>query len=150
MNTQHSHVKRLLKLAKEVALEYGLGYVGTEHLLLAIVREGSSFAAEILRTHGANEYVVQRVVDELVQTRTQETWVAGRCPGTPHFRDVVDKAASHARGCGNWEVTPEHLLLGLLAEQKSLGYQALERLGVSVGDVQKAMRSLRDGRPAAP
>ena len=143
MNNLDNQAIEVLKLAGEVAQEYGLGYVGTEHLLLAILREGSSLATEILCEQGANEYATQNVVDELVENRSQETWVAGRQPGAPHFRDVLSKANEEARGSGNWQVTPEHLLLGLLAEEQSLGCRALKQLGVSTEQVRKAMSAQR-------
>ena len=139
MNHLSKEAEQSLKLAKDIAREYGLGYVGTEHLLLAIVREGASLGAEILRKHGANEYTTQAMVDELVKDRIAETWIVGRLPGTPHFKDVITQAATEARGTGNWKVSSEHLLLALLAEKKSLGCKALEGLGLSPAIVRHAM-----------
>lgn len=127
---------RIVELAKEASREYGQGYVGTEHLLLGIVREGTSLAAKILAEHGATEQKVQEVVDELVKQRLQETWVMGRLPGTPHFKDVLAKAAAKSRGSGNWQVRTIHLLDALLRESNSTGQRALAKLGISADSVR--------------
>lgn len=128
--------RRIVELAKEASREYGQGYVGTEHLLLGIVREGTSVAAELLDHHGATEQKVQAVVDELVKERLQDTWVLGRLPGTPHFRDVLANAAAKSRGSGNWQIRSVHLLEALLRERNSTGQRALAKMGVSVDSVR--------------
>ena len=89
---QMRHLSRranqVLKLAHKAAQEYGLGYVGTEHLLLGIVREGTSLGGRMLLHQGATEPRIKAAVDELVKQRLDETWVTGRLPGTPHFVNV--------------------------------------------------------------
>ncbi len=143
MITVTKQAEAIMRLAKEAAREHGLGYVGTEHLLLGIVREGQGLGAEILRELGVTEYNAQAEVDRRVQARMNETWVLGRLPGTPHFRDVLARAESEARGAANWQIASEHLLLALLAEQNSVGYQALQALGVSLETVRKAIARRR-------
>jgi len=123
--------RRVMDMAKTIAAEYGLGYVGTEHLLLGILREGTSIAAACLNELGADEERTRAVVNELVRERMEETWVMGRLPGTPHYRDVLTKAQSLAKGTGNWQVCSVHLLLGLLQEKESMGHRALARMGLS-------------------
>lgn len=123
--------QQALDLAKAIAADYGLGYVGTEHLLLGIIREGTSVAAACLKALGADETRTRRAVDELVQDRMEETWVMGRLPGTPHYRDVISKAETFAKGTGNWQVCSVHLLLALLQEKESMGYRALVRMNLS-------------------
>ena len=137
----------IITLAKQIAREHGLGYVGTEHLLLAIVREGTSTAAQVLCELGANEFATQDLVEELIKQRMQETWVMGRLPGTPHFRDVLSKAANEGRGTGNWRIGPEHLLLGLIAEENSTGSRCLAALGITADKVRTAIRQAT--QPAA-
>lgn len=131
MNYLSREADAILRRAKDVARRQGLGYVGTEHLLLAIVQEGTSQAAVVLRELGANEYTVQARVDELNRDRGQESWVTGRLPGTPNFRDVITRAANASRGTGNWQIASEHLVLGLLEEKGSIGCKALNALGVT-------------------
>lgn len=129
----------IIRLAKDIAREYGQGYVGTEHLLLAIVRHGDNIGAEILHEHRTTELDVQEKVHALIKARMQDTWVIGRLPGTPHFRDVVARAVEAARGQGNGQICPEHLLLALLAEKGSVGYSALTELGLNYEMVRKAV-----------
>ncbi|GAG34211.1 unnamed protein product, partial [marine sediment metagenome] len=111
MNYLTKRADQIVKLAKEVAREYGQGYVGTEHLLLAIVREGTGLGAKILLEHGVTEERMREEIDKLLQMHLQETWVFGRLPGTPNFKDVLAKAAHEARGSGNWQICSVHLLL---------------------------------------
>src|SRR5262245_51987569 len=109
----------ILKTAKALAREYGLEHVGTEHILLAIVQDPEGLGAKALLAQGANQYRVKAEVDEMFKERSRDTWVIGRIPGTPHFRDVLKKAAFEANGKGNWQVCSVHLLLALLTEKES-------------------------------
>jgi ATP-dependent Clp protease ATP-binding subunit ClpC len=122
--------QKAVELARSIAAEYGLGYVGTEHLLLGIIQEGTSVAAACLKDLGADEKRTKAAVDELVRDRMEETWVMGRLPGTPHYLDVLTTAETHAKGTGNWQVCSVHLLLGLLEEKDSVGCRALTLLNL--------------------
>jgi ATP-dependent Clp protease ATP-binding subunit ClpC len=129
---------QVLKLAQEAADEYEQGYVGTEHLLLGIVREGTSLGARILFDHGATEYRIKSVVDELVSDRVHETWVTGRLPGSPHFIDVFARAERIAKRLGQAPICAEHLLAALMTETGSVGYEALRALGLSREAIEDA------------
>jgi ATP-dependent Clp protease ATP-binding subunit ClpC len=128
----------VLKLAHEAAEEYGQGYVGTEHLLLGIVREGTSLAAQILLDREVTEYRTKAMVDELVKTRLNETWVTGRLPGSPHFVDVFARAERIAERLHQSQIGAEHLLVALLTETGSVGWEVLRSLGVSMETVENA------------
>lgn len=129
----------IIKLAKEAAREYGQSYVGTEHLLLAIVREGSGLGARILAECGATEERLTEEIARILKDRLNETWILGRLPGTRNFRDVLRSAAEAARGHGNWQIGSVHLLIALLNEPDCVGYQALRAVGVSSDTVRKAV-----------
>lgn len=139
MNHLTKRAERILALARVIAREYGQGYVGTEHLLLAIVREGTSVAARFLIAAGATEERLSKEINELIKDRLHETWVLGRLPGTPHFRDVLARAAEESRGRGNWQIESFHLLLALLREKQSVGYSALTTLGINFDQVRSAL-----------
>jgi len=134
----------IIELAKAAAQEYGQGHVGTEHLLLGIIREGTSTAAKMLCDRGVTEQKVKQVVDALTKERLHDTWILGRLPGTPHWRDVLTKAAEKAQGVGNWQIGSVHLLYALLSERNSTGLKALRTLGISVESLCKGLSS---GRP---
>jgi ATP-dependent Clp protease ATP-binding subunit ClpC len=150
MNQLTPRAKNVLDLAKDIAREYGQGYVGTEHLLLAIIREGTGLGAKALAAEGVSEEAASEVIAESIKDRLHETWVMGRLPGTPHFRDVLSRAAHEARGQGNWLIGSAHILLALLAEEDAIGAQALVTLGVSQEAIRKRLRgvtvSLEDGK----
>ena len=129
----------ILKTAKALAHEYGLEHVGTEHILLAIVQDPEGHGAKALLAQGVTEYRVKAEVDERFKERSRDTWVIGRLPGTPHFRDVLAKAANEASGKGNWQICSVHLLLALLAEKESFAYRVLKKLGVSAEAVRKTL-----------
>ena len=129
---------QVLKLAHEAAREYGLGYVGTEHLLLGIVRDGTSVGARILLDHGATEYQTMAMVDELVKERLDETWVTGRLPGSPHFMNVFGRAERIAERLKQPQICAEHLLVALLTQTGSVGWEVLRTLGISMEIVENA------------
>ena len=129
---------QVLKLAHEAAQEYGQGYVGTEHLLLGIIREGTSLGARILLDHGATESRTKARVDELVNKHLDETWVTGRLPGSPHFMNVFARAERIARRLGHSQICAEHLLAALLTLTGSVGYKVLRAMGISMEIVENA------------
>ncbi|HOA72181.1 MAG TPA: Clp protease N-terminal domain-containing protein [Phycisphaerae bacterium] len=129
----------IIALAKEFARQYGQNYVGTEHLLLAILGQEDCLGAKVLAELSVDQDRAKQQIDELLKARLQETWVMGRLPGTPHYRDVLARAAEEAKGSGNWQIRSEHLLLGLLAEKASTGCKALMAMGVDPIAVRKAL-----------
>jgi len=116
------------RLAPAIAREYDLDYVGTEHVLLAIEREGTGIGARMLHDHGIDGSKLKDEVDKLVKKSMEETWVFGRLPGTPHFRNVMATAIEQARQLESTEVCTEHLLLALLKEKGSVACTALRNL----------------------
>ena len=139
MNQLTRRADQIIRLAKEIARQDGQGFVGTEHLLLAIMREGTGLGAQVLRSKGVTEEQVRDEIVELVRGRLHETWVMGRLPGTPNFKDVLSRAAAEARGMGNWQVCSVHLLLALIAEKDSTAASALKTLGVTADSVRKCL-----------
>ncbi|MHC5111049.1 MAG: Clp protease N-terminal domain-containing protein [Planctomycetota bacterium] len=124
-------VAKVIKLANEIAHEYDLEYVGTEHLLLAIQREGSGVGSTILTNRGITESRLKDQVDQLVKSQLEETWVFGRLPGTPHFKNVMATAIEQCRQLEAKEVCTEHVLLALIKEKGSVAQKALRALGLS-------------------
>jgi ATP-dependent Clp protease ATP-binding subunit ClpC len=139
MNKRLEHV---VKVAHDIAKEYEQEYVGTEHLLLAIAREKDGQAAGVLADLGATEQKVRAAVDKLIKNSLEDTWVFGRLPGTPHFRNVMANAIEETRTLGNKEVSTEHLLIGLLLEKGSVGYEALKALGLTPKTVREKVRAI--------
>ncbi|GIK15346.1 MAG: hypothetical protein BroJett003_03100 [Planctomycetota bacterium] len=131
-----ARVEKVIKLANAVAREYDREYVGTEHLLLAIASDGTGLGAEILSRHGVTPEKLRREVDALVQKSMEETWVFGRLPGTPHFKNVMAVAIEQCQQLEGLELCTEHLLLALLKEPGCIACKALKALGVTYDKVR--------------
>jgi ATP-dependent Clp protease ATP-binding subunit ClpC len=132
-----SRVDKVVKLANSIAREYEQEYVGTEHILLAIAGEGTGVGARILSQRGASQDKIRAEVEKIIRSRLEDTWVFGRLPGSPHFKNVVARAIEEARALDSKEVCTEHLLLGLLAEKGCTAQQALRALGVTAREVRQ-------------
>jgi ATP-dependent Clp protease ATP-binding subunit ClpA len=130
-------VERVIKeVAPAIAREYDLDYVGTEHVLLAIERADAGLGAQLLHEHGVSGGRLKQEVDKLVQKSMEETWVFGRLPGTPHFRNVMATAIEQAQQLESKEVRTEHLLLALLKEKGSVASTALRNLKLRYANVR--------------
>lgn len=123
-------VAEVIKIANQIAREYDLEYVGTEHLLLAIQREGTGVGFAILEKHGVTTEKLRSVIDRVGKKQMEETWVFGRLPGTPHFRNVMSLAIDQCQKLNGTEIRTEHLLLGLLGEEGSVASDTLKELGL--------------------
>jgi ATP-dependent Clp protease ATP-binding subunit ClpC len=124
------------RTAHEIAREYEQEWVGTEHVLMAISKEGTGLGAKILSQHEAGYEQIKEQVDLLMKKSMEDTWVFGRLPGTPHFKNVMASAVEAARELESKEVCTEHLLLALLREKGSVAYNALEALGLKIATVK--------------
>lgn len=133
---------KVIRLANTIAHEYEQEYVGTEHLLLAIVREGTGPAVAFLESRGVDESRLKEEIDKLIKQSMEDTWVFGRLPGTPHFRNVMSGAIAAAGKLGSKEIRIEHLFLGLLTEKGSVAESALADLGVTLSMAQKEITKL--------
>ncbi|HNO77255.1 MAG TPA: Clp protease N-terminal domain-containing protein [Phycisphaerae bacterium] len=129
-------VEKILKLADEIAREYEIDYIGTEHILLAIRKEGTGVASAVLKDRGISFEGVKKVVDGLIKKSLEDTWVFGRLPGSPHFRNVIAQAVEQAKAMNSKEVCAEHLLLALMSERDSVAHQTLKELGFSLDELR--------------
>ena len=141
MPLQHldAPAQAIVDLANKIAREYELEYVGTEHVLLAILRHGDNLGARVLEGFGADEGTVKEKVDELVHRSLEDTWVFGRLPGSPHFRNVIARAIEEAGQLESKVIRSEHLLLALLREKDSTAQIALAQLGVTLKPCRDAI-----------
>ncbi|MCA9242644.1 MAG: ATP-dependent Clp protease ATP-binding subunit [Phycisphaerales bacterium] len=133
LNEDANAIKNLAQL---VAGEQGLEYVGTEHLLIAIMRHGEGVGAEVLRAFGVDEHELTRKLETLVQHETEDTWVFGRLPGSPHYRNVIQHAIDEATQLESAEIGSEHLLLALLREDGSTAQRLLALYGVDLANAR--------------
>ena len=130
------------KVAQEIAYEFELDYVGTEHILLAILRHGQGVGAEVLRKLGLTEELAREKVEEVLQRDMEDTWVFGRLPGSPHYRNVLAHAIDEATQLEAKRIGSEHLLLALLRERGSTAQRVLAKVGVTLNNCRDAQRVL--------
>jgi ATP-dependent Clp protease ATP-binding subunit ClpC len=127
----NSEARAVIELANTIAHEYELEYVGTEHILLAILRHHDNTGARALRALGVDELTARTKLDEITQRALEDTWVFGRLPGSPHYRNVIERALQISEQLESNAIGPEDLLLGLFQDEDSAAQQVLRDLGVT-------------------
>jgi ATP-dependent Clp protease ATP-binding subunit ClpC len=133
-------VRRVLAMAREEAVFLHHEYVGTEHILLGLVREGEGVAAAVLDNMKVDADAVRRQVVELVKKGTQQR--GSDLPYTTRAKKVLEFAMAEARELHHEYIGTEHLLLGLLREEKGVGAQVLTHLGADVASVRREVQRL--------
>jgi len=147
--------RKVLTLAQEEAQRFNHNYIGTEHVLLGLVREGEGIAAKVLSNLGVELSKVRSAV-EFIIGRGERT-VRGEIGLTPRAKRVIELAVDEARRLGHNYIGTEHLLLGLLREGEGVAAGVLESLGVSLDKVrsetvhilQQSMPQLQAGARSA-
>ena len=135
-------VDAVVKQARAIAREGDQEYVGTEHVLLAILQEGTGVGAKLLRTSGIDEYGLKGKIDKLVKKNLEETWVFGNLPGSPHLKSTVACAVNLAGQFQAQEVCTEHLVLAMLKEKDSVAELALRSFGMSYDSAREKVGEL--------
>src|SRR5437016_4864733 len=126
-----------MRLADQQAQRFNHEYVGTEHLLLGVVIEGSGNAANALRHLGLNLHAIRLEVEKIVQPGP-DTVLIGRLPLTPRTRKAIEYAIEEARVLDHGSLSTGPLLLGLLREQQGVAAHILDRRGVRAEEVRAA------------
>jgi ATP-dependent Clp protease ATP-binding subunit ClpC len=127
------------KVAQEIAYEFELDYVGTEHILLAILRHGKGAGFEVLTGFDVTENRARKTVEDVLKRDMEDTWVFGRLPGSPHYRNVLAHAIDEATQLDASQIGSEHLLLALLREKGSTAQRVLSKLGVTLKSCRSAV-----------
>lgn len=120
--------ERAIALAQESAAQMGHNYVGTEHLLLGLVREGGGIAARVLQSQGVTEEKVSKEIDELIG-RGNET-VSQSLGLTPRTKRVLELSFKESRRMGHSYIGTEHIILGIMREGESVAVRIITDLGV--------------------
>ncbi|HEY8347986.1 MAG TPA: ATP-dependent Clp protease ATP-binding subunit [Symbiobacteriaceae bacterium] len=139
--------QRVIVLAQDEARRLGYDYVGTEHLLLGLIREGEGIAAKALQTLGIQLEQVRAEVEKLIGKGTATT--RGEIGFTPRAKKVmVELAIEEARLLGHNYVGTEHILLGLIREGEGVAAQVLQVLGADLDKVRNQVIHLLGGVPS--
>lgn len=122
--------KRVLSLAQEEAHRFNHTYIGTEHLLLGLVRERDGAAAKVLKRLGVKPDDARRAVEHIIGHG--DRIVLGEIGLTPRSKKVIELAVDESRRMGHRYIGTEHLLLGLVREGEGIAAGVLESLGVNL------------------
>src|SRR5207302_778655 len=131
----NDRAKRVLALAQDEAIRFNHNYIGTEHLLLGLVREGEGVAARALDSLGIELSKVRTAV-EFTIGRGKATTSPSEITLSPRTKKVIELAIEEARKLGHSHVGTEHLLLGLVREGEGIASGVLESLGVSLEKIR--------------
>src|SRR6266498_2881181 len=125
-------VRKVLQMAREEAARLHHEYVGTEHILLGLIREGEGVAAAVLTNLNVDLEEIQQKIEETVKKGKAAAAAGPDLPYTSRAKKVLELAMSEARELNHSYVGTEHLLLGLLREEKGIAAQVLTDAGVNL------------------
>ena len=138
--------RKVLTLAQEEAQRFNHNYIGTEHLLLGLVREGDGVAARVLSNMGVQLPKVRSAVEFIIGRG--ETMVMGEIGLTPRAKKVIELAVDEARRLNHHYIGTEHLLLGLVREGEGIAAGVLESLGVNLEKVRAQVMQVVSQSPS--
>ncbi len=141
-------VRKVMYLAREEAGRLHHDYIGTEHLLLGIVREGEGIAATVLSNLGFDLDLIRQAVENMV-SGSGGTLTIGEIPFTPRAKRVLELSVEEARLLGHNYVGTEHLLLGLIREGEGVAARVLMELGADKKKIKEETLKLLGSQPTA-
>ena len=133
--------RKVMALANQEAQRFNHEYIGTEHILLGLVKEGSGVGANVLKNLEVDLRKVRLEVEKLVKSGPTMVTM-GKLPQTPRAKKVIEYAIEEARNLNHNYVGTEHLLLGLLREQDGVAAQVLMNLGLKLDEVREEVLNL--------
>ncbi len=144
-----NRVQDVIRLSREEALRLGHDFIGTEHLLLGIIREGEGIAVKILRNLGVDLYKLKKAVEDTVRT-SGGTLTIGNIPLTKQAEKVLKITYLEAKLYKSDVIGTEHLLLSLLRDDDNVASQILHQFNVSYDSVRQELDNIINGRPSQP
>ena len=142
-------VRKVLQMAREEAARLHHEYVGTEHILLGLIREGEGVAAAVLTNLNVDLEEIQQKIEETVKKGKAAAAAGPDLPYTSRAKKVLELAMTEARELNHSYVGTEHLLLGLLREEKGIAAQVLTDAGVNLEQSRaETLRLLGSDMPA--
>jgi ATP-dependent Clp protease ATP-binding subunit ClpC len=140
-----NRVQEVIRLSREEALRLGHDYIGTEHLLLGIIREGEGLAVKILRNLGCDLYKLKKAIEETVRT-PGGTLVMGSLPLTKQAEKVLKITYLEAKLYKSDVIGTEHLLLSILRDEDNLASQILRQFGITYEAVRNELDNILSGK----
>ena len=138
-------VRKVLAMAREAAAERDHEYVGTEHILLGLLHEGEGVAAAVLQSLSVDFEELIATIDATLKRGKPQHGSGPDLPYTSRAKKVLELSMSEARDLGHSYVGTEHLLLGLIREEKGIAAQVLTAAGITLSLARpETLRLLRD------
>ena len=137
--------RRVVVLAQEEARLLDHNYIGTEHILLGLIREGEGVAGRALESLGISLEAVRQQVEEIIGRGQQAP--SGHIPFTPRAKKVLELALREAQQLGHDYIGTEHILLGLIREGSGVAAQVLVKLGADLNRARQQVVQLLHGHP---
>ena len=128
--------KKVMSFARQEAMKFNHEYIGTEHILLGLVQEGSGVAANVLKNMSIDLEKIRHEVEKIVKTGPSMVTM-GQLPFTPRAKKVLELSLEEASQLSHNYIGTEHLLLGLIRENEGIAAQVLMNLGVKLDDVRE-------------
>jgi len=141
--------RKIMDLANQQARRFNHEYIGTEHILLGLAKEGLGVGATVLKNLGVDLDGMELEVENLVK-RGPDKVAKGRLPPTPRAKKALQHAIQEARDLKHNRVGSEHLLVGLMREGEGVAAQVLVNLGVELKKVRQGVLSLLGGEAESP
>ena len=140
--------RRVVVLAQQEARILDHNYIGTEHILLGLIREGDGVAARALTALGISLDAMRQAVENIIGRGTQSLPESGHIPFTPRAKKVLELSLREAVQLGNDYIGTEHILLGLIREGDGVAAQVLVGSGVDLNRARQQVIELLQGRSA--
>ncbi len=138
--------RKIMALANQEAQRFNSEHIGTEHILLGLLKEGSGRGANALKNFGIDLRQVRLEVEKLVKSG-YEMVTMGKLPQTPRAKKVLEYSVEEARNLNHNYVGTEHVLLGLVREQDGVAAQVLMNLGVNLDNIRAEVLSMLGAEP---
>ncbi|MCL5991408.1 MAG: ATP-dependent Clp protease ATP-binding subunit, partial [Bacteroidetes bacterium] len=142
-----NRVNDVIRLSREEALRLGHDYIGTEHLLLGIIREGEGIAVKILKNLGVDLYKLKKGIEDTVRT-SSSTITIGNIPLTKLTEKVLKITYLEAKLYKADVIGTEHLLLSMLRDDENIAAQILAQFNIRYDDVRRELDNIITGKPS--
>jgi hypothetical protein len=140
--------RKVMQLANQEAQRFNHQYIGSEHILLGLVKEGAGVAASVLKNLGVDLRKVRLEVEKIAQPGPDRITL-GKLPLMPRAKKIIDYSIEEARDLKHIYVGTEHILLGLIRDEEGMAFAILTKLGLTVERLREGILSLLSD-PRAP
>jgi ATP-dependent Clp protease ATP-binding subunit ClpC len=140
--------RKAIEYARDEAARLKHDYIGTEHLLLGLLRLGEGRAVEVLTNIGIDLNELRQSVEDVVQP-SGGTMAIGQLPLTARAKKLLEVSAQEARGLRSKDIDTEHLLLAMLRDEEGVAAQVLSMYDLDYQEVQDELKNIDSGKPSS-